>query len=80
MSSLLEQIPTPNGSSRDLENLAVGIDFLNTRDPERYLSQNFPGSRILRKAIAHLRSQAFLNSGMTLHVWVRGTSGKGSRS
>lgn len=35
-------------SSRNLEKLSFSLAFLNIRDPELYVSQNFPGSRILR--------------------------------
>ena len=57
---------SPFASSRDLENLAEGLDFLNNRDPEESKKQNFPGSRILKNPNPQLAlRKGFLNSGMT---------------
>jgi hypothetical protein len=57
---------SPFASSRDLENLAAGLDFLNTRDPEEPKNHNFPGSRILKNPNPQLALwKGFLNSGMT---------------
>lgn len=53
-------------SSRNLENLSDSLDFLNIRDPEQYVNQSFPGSRILRNPNPQLTlREGFLNSGMT---------------
>lgn len=57
---------TPRASSRNLENLAEGLDFLNIRNPGERLSQNFSGSRILRNPSPTLTlREGFLNSGTT---------------
>ena len=61
-----QDTPPPQSSSRNLENLSNSLGFLNIRDPGRCLNQNFPGSRRLRKAKSHFRSEAFLNSGMMI--------------
>jgi hypothetical protein len=62
----LPAVNTPRSSSWNLENLSDRLGFLNIRAPGRCLSQDFPGSRILKNSNPQpaLREE-FLNSGMT---------------